>query len=67
MKFRPCVSECTRSEKHCNGCGRSIEEITEIKQLVNDMVRFATKMNYENPNDFVDAIAKSLRKKLVRS
>ena len=66
VKFTPCKSECTRSGDHCNGCGRSLEEITEIKQLVNNMVRFVAKMNYENPDDFINAITKSLQKKLIR-
>ena len=66
MKFKPCISECTRTDEYCNGCGRSLEEITEIKQLVNNMVKFAVKMKYDNPDDFINAISKSLRKKLVR-
>ena len=65
MKFIPCASKCTRIETHCEGCGRSLEEIFAIKHLVNNSVQFAKKMGYTNPEDFADALAKSIKKKLT--
>lgn len=65
MKFIACASKCTRTGTHCTGCGRSLDEIFEIKKLVNNAVQFALRMGYDNPEDFITAYTKSLRKKLV--
>lgn len=65
MKFTPCTStECTKEGSHCKGCGRSHEEIAETKSMVMNLVSFAKKQDYENPEDFADFIRKSLAKKL---
>lgn len=66
MKFIPCASECTRNGTHCQGCGRSLEEIFAIKRLVNNSVQFAKKMGYTNPEDFTEALMRSIRKKLIK-
>ncbi|WP_198243420.1 DUF1289 domain-containing protein [methane-oxidizing endosymbiont of Gigantopelta aegis] len=67
MKFVPCNSECTHEGTHCEGCGRSHEEIAEMKKLVMDCVEFARHQSYENIDDYVDALARSVRKKLLES
>lgn len=65
MKFSPCISgKCTEDGTHCEGCGRSHEEIAETKQLVGTMVKFAQKMGYDNHEDFVNFVGKSILKKL---
>ncbi|MBM4207525.1 MAG: DUF1289 domain-containing protein [Gammaproteobacteria bacterium] len=65
MKFSPCISgKCTEGGTHCEGCGRSHEEIAETKQLVGAMVKFAQKMGYDNHEDFVNFVGKSILKKL---
>jgi Protein of unknown function (DUF1289) len=65
MKFNPCISDkCTYEGTHCEGCGRSHEEIAETKRLVGNLVDFAKKMDYENHEDFASFIGKSLLKKL---
>lgn len=65
MKFNPCISgQCTEDGSHCQGCGRSHAEIAETKQLVNNLVVFAQKMQYDNSEEFVNFIGKSLFKKL---
>ena len=65
MKFNPCISgKCTEDGSHCEGCGRSHEEIAETKQLVKALVDFAQKMDYENVEDFFGFIGQSLLKKL---
>lgn len=67
MKFTPCIDKCTKDGTHCQGCGRSHEEIAETKQLVKQLVEFAKKMDYENVEDFSAAIGKSLLKKLQKT
>jgi len=64
MKFNPCTDNCTKDGTHCAGCGRSHEEIAETKKLVGALVEFAQRQDYENTEDFVNAVAKSLLKKL---
>ncbi len=65
MKFVPCNSACTYEGTHCEGCGRSHEEIAEMKKLVMACVDFAQRQEYENIDDYVNALAKSIRKKLI--
>ncbi len=65
MKFNPCVSgQCTYEGTHCQGCGRSHEEIAETKKMVMALVNFAQEQDYENIEDFANFIGKSVLKKL---
>ena len=64
MKFSPCTGECTEEGTHCEGCGRSHEEIAEMKALVGNLVAFAEKMEYENIEDFANGIAGSIKYKM---
>ena len=68
MKFRPCISGlCTEEGTHCEGCGRSHEDIAETKTMVKALVGFAQKKDYENSEDFVKFIGQSVLKKLQDS
>lgn len=67
MKFHPCIDQCTTDGTHCAGCGRSHREIAETKQLVKSAVDFIQRHHYENPEEFVAAIGKSILKKLQKS
>ncbi len=64
MKFSPCTGKCTDEGTHCEGCGRSREEITEMNTLVGNLITFAEKMNYENVDDFADGVAGSIKYKM---
>lgn len=65
MKFNPCIpGKCTDQGTHCEGCGRSHEEIAETKKMIMDLVSFAQKRGYENYNDFADFIGKGILSKL---
>lgn len=61
MIFNPCNGQCTKEGTHCEGCGRNHKEIFEMKQLVNDAVEFATKMEYENPEDYAKSFGNSIQ------
>ncbi len=61
VKFRPCNGECTEDGTHCEGCGRSFEEIDEMRKLVGGLVAFARRMDYENIEDFANGVAGSIR------
>ncbi len=56
MKFNPCTGKCTKEGTHCEGCGRTHEEVAETKQMISDLVGFVQKMDYENPKDFAHFI-----------
>ncbi|HXK56226.1 MAG: DUF1289 domain-containing protein [Gammaproteobacteria bacterium] len=68
MKFSPCRGGdfCTREGAHCDGCGRSQQEIAETSELVAAVVRYALDMGYENIEEFTafigDKAAKKARK-----
>lgn len=64
MKFTPCIDQCTKDGTHCQGCGRSHVEIAETKALVQGLVSFARKQQYENVEEFSEYIGKKVLGKL---
>lgn len=65
MKFNPCIpGKCTDQGSHCEGCGRTHEEIAETKRMVMALVSFAQMKGYENSEDFASFIGKSILNKL---
>ncbi|MCX7096148.1 MAG: DUF1289 domain-containing protein [Methylobacter sp.] len=67
MKFSPCIDQCTYDGTHCEGCGRSHQEIAETKKMVMALVNFVQTQEYENPDDFVNAVGQSVLKKLKKA
>ena len=67
MKFNPCIDKCTSEGTHCQGCGRSFEEIAGTKKLVISIVDFIQSQDYENSEEFVNAISKSVLKKVKKT
>ncbi|MFZ2725333.1 MAG: DUF1289 domain-containing protein [Methylococcaceae bacterium] len=67
MKFNPCVDQCTYEGTHCEGCGRSHQEIAGTKKIVKSIVEFVQDQDYDNKEEFVAAIAKSALKKLAKA
>jgi hypothetical protein len=67
MKFNPCISgKCTYEGTHCEGCGRTHEEIAETKKMIMALVNFAQMKEYENIEDFATFIGKSVLNKLQK-
>lgn len=66
MKFNPCADQCTYDGSHCQGCGRSHEEIAATKKLVMSLVNFVDEQQYDNADDFMAAVSKSVLKKLQK-
>jgi len=64
MKFSPCKGNCTEQGTHCEGCGRSHEEIAEMKTQVAGVIGFAEKMEYENIEDFAEGVANTIKYKM---
>ena len=65
MKFSPCTGKCTDDGTHCGGCGRSHQEIAEMKKYVGGLVALAEKMGYENIDEFAAGVAGSITYKLT--
>jgi hypothetical protein len=60
MKFNPCIDKCTYEGSHCQDCGRSHQEIANTKKLVMSIVSFIKSQDYENSEEFVNTISKSV-------
>jgi len=61
------MDKCTYEGTHCEGCGRSHQEIAETKKLVMGLVNFVQEQEYENAEDFVNAVGQSVLKKLKKA
>lgn len=64
MKFNPCNGECTDEGIYCDGCGRTHQEIDAMRRPVEELVALVKKMNYENLDDFANAVAGSIKYKM---
>jgi hypothetical protein len=64
MKFKPCNGDCTDEGIYCRGCGRTHQEIEAMRRPVEELAALATRMQYENIEDFVTAVAGSVKYKL---
>ena len=67
MKFTPCIDQCTSEGTHCQGCGRSHQEIADTKKLVLSIVEFIKTQEYENSEEFLNKITKSVLKRLPKA
>jgi len=66
MKYIPCQSQCNKTSDICSGCGRSRDEINAVKKIVSQAVMLGVKNKYDNIDQYADAIAASIKKKLHR-
>ena len=64
MKFSPCIDACTYEGTHCDGCGRSHEEIAETKTKIMALVNYADEMDYENVEEFANYVKDKILSKL---
>ncbi len=67
MKFTPCIDQCTSEGTHCQGCGRSHQEIADTKKLVLSIVEFIKTQEYENSEEFLNKMTKSVLKRLPKA
>ncbi len=67
MKFSPCIGKCTDQGTHCEGCGRSHEDIAEMNKHVAGLIAFAANKKYENIEDYANAVAGSIKYKMLGS
>jgi len=69
MAFKSCVNRnaCTEDGTHCRACGRSHEEIAQLRQLVNETYALVNRWQYSNLDDFFVYLQKKIGKKLKHS
>ncbi len=65
MIFKPCNGNCTEEGTHCEGCGRTQEEVAELRELVGALVAYAERKGYENVEDFADGVAGSIKYRML--
>ncbi len=67
MQFSPCRGgdNCTQGGTHCQGCGRSHEEIAKTSALVGNLVKHVLDMDYENVAEFTAFVAEKAAKKVA--
>ena len=64
MRYTPCQDLCDKSAFICPGCGRTQEEINTVKEIVQKAVKLGTEMDYDNIDEYAEAIAAKIKKKL---
>jgi len=69
MSFNPCINRnaCTEDGTHCRACGRSHEEIAQLRQLVNDTYALVSTWDYDNLDEFFNYLQKKIGKKIKHS
>ena len=67
MQFNPCQGKdnCTEGGTHCQGCGRSHEEIARTRELIELVAGFAKTMGYENYQEFTGFVGDKAAKKVA--
>ncbi|MBI1284239.1 MAG: hypothetical protein GC183_07865 [Thiobacillus sp.] len=65
-RFTPCKGKtaCRDDGKQCLTCGRSFEEITRTRELIDALAELACIQNYDNVGEFVAYIAGKVEKKV---
>jgi hypothetical protein len=66
MQFSPCRGKdyCTEEGTHCEGCGRSHEEIASTRKLIGSVAQYVQQMGYENYEEFTSFVGDKAAKKV---
>lgn len=66
MKFVPCQGRnaCREDDTSCLTCGRTLEEIVELRQITDRLSALAQTRQYDNLDDFLAHVAHKVRKKV---
>jgi len=64
--FLRCLGKtaCQENDEQCRTCGRSLDEIYATRELVDELVSFAQKMQYQNSDTFFEYVAAKAVKKI---
>lgn len=66
-QFTPCRGQtaCRDDGTTCLTCGRSLEEITTLRQLIDGLAELAIRHDYSNLADFTAYVAAKVEKKVA--
>ncbi len=66
VEFKPCQGKtaCRDDGERCLTCGRSLDEIAALRELLKSLTELAITYRYQNVDTFSDYIAKKLRKSI---
>lgn len=64
MAFVPCQGKtaCRDDGERCLSCGRSLQEIAQLREQLDNLASLAIGYRYENVDEFADYIARKLPK-----
>ena len=65
--FVPCQGKtaCRDNGAYCLTCGRSLEEIAALRELMEQLASLAIEHGYTNVDDYADYIARKLKKSIT--
>jgi len=58
MKFSPCTNNCTKDGTHCQGCGRSHQEIQSMSAIGVQLLNHLLEYDYDDPEVFLETVSK---------
>jgi hypothetical protein len=66
--FNPCAGNnaCNEDGTHCRACGRTHAEVARTRAAVDALVALAIELDYDNPAEFADYVARRVTKKFPR-
>ncbi len=67
MIYNPCNGKCTDEGSHCEGCGRTHEDVAVTRKMVKDIVGYIQKKEYQNPQDLLSSLAHGVQFQLQKA
>ncbi|MGB5445189.1 MAG: DUF1289 domain-containing protein [Psychromonas sp.] len=58
MKFSPCTNNCTKDGTHCQGCGRTHQEIQSMSAIGVQLLNHLLEYDYDDPEVFLGIVSK---------
>ncbi len=67
MIFNPCTGKCTDEGTHCDGCGRTHEDVAVTRKFVKEIVGYIQHKEYENPQDLLSSMTRGVEYQLQKA
>jgi len=58
MKFSPCKNNCTKDGTHCQGCGRTHQEVQSMSAIGVQLLNHLLEYDYDDPELFLETVSK---------
>ncbi|HEY7865997.1 MAG TPA: DUF1289 domain-containing protein [Psychromonas sp.] len=66
MKFSPCTDNCTKDGTHCQGCGRSHQEIQSMSAIGVQLLNHLIEYDYDDPEVFLEIVTNKALQRLQK-